>query len=41
MAMAFSLASHTGGGVEQYLAITIDELGDWYRIATKLLKNRK
>lgn len=36
MAAAFSLATHTGGGVHQYLEISIDELADWCEIAKKL-----
>lgn len=40
MAQAFSLASHTGGGVDQYLDKDIGELGEWVDVANKLLKSK-
>lgn len=40
MAMAFALATHTGGGVDQYLDKDIDELGEWCGVANKLLKSK-
>lgn len=38
MDAAFALASHTGGGVAQYLEISIDELAMWCARAEKATK---
>lgn len=40
MAMAFAMATHTGGGVGQYLSMELGELSEWAGVANNLLKSK-